>query len=449
MSYDIIVIGCGSGGYEAALLCSRLGGKVAVVEAEDIGGTCVNRGCIPSKVWHRAATMWQAIDGCESFGIRVSGKKLDYKTVVGRKNKVSQDIRTGMEAMLSGNGIELIRGRGILKSPREIEVGEKTYQTKKVIIASGSSLDIPEIAGLRETAMTTDDVLNMDRIPASVLIYGDGYIEVEKAHLLNALGAKVILATPAARILEKEDHETSQRITQVLRDRQVQVVPRVMLQSIRNTGGKVECIFSGPKEQTMEAGKILIAARKPNVTGMGLNALGIKLNNDGGIEVNDRLETSVDGVYAIGDATGGWMLSHAASSMASTAAMNAMGRTNLFPFHLVPRGVWTTPEMGAVGLSEEEAEKKGYDVEVASFPFAINGLAMCRDEQEGAVKIVADAKYGEILGVHIVGSQATELVGEAVLAMQLQSTVGEFARSIRVHPTFSEALVQAMRGVDI
>jgi len=173
--------------------------------------------------------------------------------------------------------------------------------------------------------------------------------------------------------------------------------------------------------------------------------VGVKLNEDGSVAVNERLGTSVPGIYAIGDAVGGWMLSHAASSMAVTAAENAMGRKATFPFHLIPRGIWTIPQVGAVGLSEEEAEKKGFDVEVGDFPFAINGVAMVYDEMAGSVKIVSDARYGEILGVHIVGANATELVGEAVLAMQLECTVKELARSIRVHPTFSESVVDAGR----
>jgi dihydrolipoamide dehydrogenase len=178
---------------------------------------------------------------------------------------------------------------------------------------------------------------------------------------------------------------------------------------------------------------------------MGIQQVGIELNADGGVKVNNRLETSVQGIYAIGDATGGWMLSHAASSMAITAAENCMGKTGVYRFNLIPRGLWTIPEMGAVGMSEEEAEKKGMEVEVGSFPYAINGLAMTRGQVDGAVKIVSDAQHGEILGVHIVGAGATDLIGEAVLAMQLEATVNELARSIRLHPTYSETVVDAAR----
>jgi dihydrolipoamide dehydrogenase len=287
----------------------------------------------------------------------------------------------------------------------------------------------------------------MTEIPSSVLIFDSGYIEVEMAFLLNIFGCKVILATASPRILPREDHDTSQRIAQSLREKGVEVLTRHALKSMNRveSGAGWSCLLSGAKDRAIEVQNVLVASRKPATANFGLEQIGVQLNEDGGIRVSNRLETSADGVYAIGDATGGWMLSHAASSMAITAAENCMGKTGVYPFHLIPRGLWTLPEVGAVGLSEEEAEKKGMELEVGSFPYAVNGLAMVRNEVEGSVKVVSDAQYGEILGVHIVGAGATDLVGEAVLAMQLEATVNELARSIRVHPTFSETVVDAAR----
>ncbi|SMC92792.1 dihydrolipoamide dehydrogenase [Desulfocicer vacuolatum DSM 3385] len=449
MDYDVIIVGCGSGGYEAALLCSQLEGKTAIVEAEEFGGTCVNKGCIPSKVWHKATKIWTDINEGEAFGISVSEKKIDLKTVIDRKKGISSDIRKGMEATLEGSGVDIIKGKAIFKKPLEVDVDGIVYTAGKIIFATGSTLSFPDVAGVKEAAITTDDVLEMEKLPDSVLIYGAGYIEVEEAGLLSALGTRVTLAFQGARILEKEDHETSQRISQVLKEQGVNIVARATLASVEKKDDDFIFSFSGAKDIIIEATRILVCSRKPRVEAMGLCDAGIDLNDEGGIKVNDHLETSVKNVYAIGDVTGGWMLSHAASAMGLVAAKNAMGEHHKFPFNLVPRGIWTIPELGAVGLSEEEAEKEGYEVEVASFPYSMNGLAMCRNEQEGAVKIVADATHGEILGVHIIGSQATELIGEAVLAMQLEATVQEFAKSMRVHPTFSEAVVLASRGMDI
>jgi dihydrolipoamide dehydrogenase len=445
--HDVIVIGGGSGGYAAAIRAAQLGGKAALVECGEMGGTCVNRGCIPSKIWMRAAAMLRLLKKGPEFGINAAVEPVNFGVIVERKNGVSGEIRAGMEALLQNNGVEVIRGRAILKSAREIEVEGRLLETKKIVIATGSSLAFPGIQGIEDAAITTDQVLEMTEAPASILICDAGYIEVEMAFLMNTLGSKVVLATESPRILPMEDHDTSQRIAQALREIGVEVLTRHSLKSVSRSesGAGWSCVVSGAKERTVEVRKILVAGRKPAVADMGIQQVGIELNADGGVKVNNRLETSVQGIYAIGDATGGWMLSHAASSMAITAAENCMGKAGVYRFNLIPRGLWTVPEMGAVGMSEEEAEKKGMEVEVGSFPYAINGLAMTRGQVDGAVKIVSDAQHGEILGVHIVGAGATDLIGEAVLAMQLEATVNELARSIRLHPTYSETVVDAAR----
>ena len=446
--HDLVVIGCGPGGYAAAIRAAQLGGKVAVIEAADIGGTCVNRGCIPAKVWHKAASILQCVRRGEEFGIRVSEPKLNLETLVERKNGVCGEIRMGMEGLLANNGVELVRGRAVFKGPQVVEVEGKTLEARKCILATGSSLALPDVPGFKDAAMTTDDLLDMTKVPASILICRADFIEVEMANILNTFGCKVILATDASRILPREDHDTSQRLAQAMREQGVEVLTRSGLKSVRKKKGGFACDLAGPKDRTIEVARVLVASRSPNTTGMGLDRLGMNLNEDGSIPVSDTLETSVPGIYAVGDCTGGWMVSHASSSMGITAAENAMGRSGKFPFHLIPRGSWTSPEVGSVGLSEEEAEKQGREIETGIFPYSINGLAAARNEVDGAVKIVSDAKYGEILGVHIVGGGATELVGEAVLAMQLECTAREFARSIRVHPTFSEAVVDAARDAE-
>ncbi len=447
--HDVMVIGGGSGGYAAAIRASQLGGKVALVEAAEIGGTCVNRGCIPSKVWLRAAYLLHCIRNADEFGIKATVQELDLHAIVARKNGVSGDIRMGMEGLLANNGVEVIRGRAVLKSPQKIKIDDNILEAKKIILATGSVLSIPDVPGLEDAALTTDQVLEMTEAPSSVLIWGDiGPIEVEMATMLNTFGSKVFMASDSRRILPLEDGDTSQRIAQSLREQGIELFPRSSLQSVKKSEAGFEAILSGPEERSVKVEKVLVSARRPNTANLGLEQAGVQLNEDGSIRVNQRLETSVPGIYAIGDATGGWMLSHAASSMAVVAAENAMGNSRKFPFHLVPRGIWSIPQVGSVGLSEEDAEEKGIDVEVGDFPYSINGLAMARDEMIGAVKIVSNARHGEILGVHIVGANATELVGEAVLAMQLESTARELAYSIRVHPTFSESVVDATRDAE-
>jgi len=446
--HDLIVIGCGPGGYAAAIRASQLGGKVAVIEAADIGGTCVNRGCIPAKIWHEAASILRSIRKGKDFGIEASEPKLNLKSIVERKDGVSGEIRMGMEGLLANNGVELIRGSAVFKGTQVVDVEGNTLEARKFIIATGSSLLFPDIPGLKAAAMTTDDVLEMKKVPSSILICRADFIEVEMANILNTFGCKVFLASDASRILPREDHDTSQRVAQALREQGVEIVTRATLESVKKKKGGFACRLTGPKERTVQVAQVLVSSRRPNTTEIGLDKLGVRLNEDGSIQVNDTLETSVTGIYAIGDCTGGWMLSHASSSMAVVAAENAMGQGGKFPFRLVPRGSWTAPEVGSVGLSEEEAERQGLEIETGIFPYSINGLAACRNEVDGAVKIISEAKYGEILGVHIVGGGATELVGEAVLAMQLECTAREFARSIRIHPTFSEAVVDAARDAE-
>ena len=445
-TYDVIVLGCGGGGYAAAIRASQLGGKVAVVEAGDIGGTCVNRGCIPSKVWLRASFMLNMINKSQEFGIEVSKSQINLKKIVERKNGVTTEIRIGMESLLGSYGIDLVKGYGILKNPCEIIVNENTLTSKNIILATGSSSIIPKIPGLANAIMKTDQVFDMEAVPPSLLVWGDGgHIGVEIASLLNMLGSKVYLASQSSRILSREDGETGQRLAQALREQGVNILTGVDLESVKQIKDSHDVKLTGKNGQTINVDKVLVTARRPGTDGIGINSIGLDLNEDKSVRVDDRLQTSVEGIYAVGDITGGWMSSHAASAMAVTAAENAMGQTGRFPSHLIPRGIWTTPQVGAVGLSEEEAEKKGFDVDTGSFPYAINALAICYDEVEGAVKIVFDEETKAVLGVHIVGPHATELIGEAVMALQLECTIDELSHTLRVHPTFSEALMDAGR----
>jgi dihydrolipoamide dehydrogenase len=410
-----------------------------------MGGVCVNTGCIPTKTWHRAAYLLANLKMASDFGIRAAYDGLDLAALKARKDGVAGDIRLGMEGLLGNNGVETISGRAVLKSPREVEVAGRTLETKKIILATGGSLALPDRPGLEDAALTTSQVLDLTDLPSSILVWGGGPIEVELAGLLQVFGVRVTLIEKGRRILPREDHDTSQRVAAGLRELGVDILTGRDLVSVSPSGSGFAAVLSGAEEKTVAVDRVLIGGRRPNTSGLGLDGLGINLNADGGIQVNGFLETSASGVYAIGDCTGGWMLSHAASAMAITAAENAMGQVKKFPAHLISRGIWTIPEVGAVGLSEEEAEKQGREVETGSFPYAINGLAMARNEMAGDVKIVFDPEFGEILGVHIVGAGATELIGEAVLAMQLECTVKELAAGFRAHPTYSEAVVDAAR----
>jgi len=443
--YDVIVIGGGPGGYAAAIRASQLGGTVALVESDLIGGTCVNRGCIPGKSWLQAAGLLHRIQKADTFGIDVTVNRVDLKVVGERTAGVVGDIRMGMEGILGSNKVKLIKGRAVVKTPRIIDVDGTRYDARKIIIATGSRLDLPELPGAENVAISTNQIFEMEKFPDSVLILGGGTIETEMATLLTRFGCRVVMATEDARILPQEDRDTSQRVGQALRREGVEIVLRCTFASVEKKGQTCICRLSEPEGRVIETEAILIGMRRPNTAHIGLEAIGIAPEADGSIRVDERLQTEINGIYAIGDAIGGHMLSHAASAMGIVAAENAMGRSVTFNAERTPRGIWTTPEVGSVGLSEEEAEARGHDIEVGDFPYSINGLALAQDQLAGAVKIISDSRNGQILGVHVVGARATEIIGEAVLAMELEATVREFSRSLRVHPTFSETMVEAAR----
>jgi dihydrolipoamide dehydrogenase len=418
-----------------------------LIEQGKLGGTCVHKGCIPSKVWLHTATLMKQIKEAKAFGLELELPKPDLAAIRARKDGVGNDIAMGMAGLLSNNQVEVIQGRAEFIGPGRAKVAGKELEARAVILAMGSSLAIADLPGLDDVVITSDQVLDMEEIPESVLIYGRiGPVEAEMACLLNAFGCKVTVASDEGRILPSEEADTSQRLTQGLRAEGVGFMSRHSLVSLEpNAEGCVACL-KGPKEEVnLSVQRVLAAFRRPN--SQGLEKAGVELGPDGEVLVDEYMQTSLKAIYAIGDLTGGTMLSHASSFMAIPAAENAMGQKIKFNERLVPRVLWTIPQVAAVGLSEDQAEDQGYDVDIGEFPYSINGLAMSLNQMAGSVRIVADSKYGEILGMHIVGAGATENIGEGVLAMQLECTAKELARGLRPHPTFSETVVDAARDV--
>ena len=446
--FDVIVIGGGPGGYAAAIRAAQLDAKVALVEADTLGGTCVNRGCIPIKVWMTAAESLRKIEQADLFGINSTVESVDFKTIVERANGVSNDIRMGMGGLLGNYGVQVIEGRASFTAPDTIEVAGNSYNAAKFIIATGSRIVLPEIPGLSDALLTSDQALVMDVIPASVLVVGDGPMQLEFATLLRCFGSKVSMATSSRRILPLEGQDSNQRLAQILRENGISLIAGKTLESVEAVDGGFACRLSGGQGDSVIVEKVLCAPRRPNTEGLGLDKAGVDVNADGSIKVDDHLQTTAAGIYAIGDATGGTMQSHAASAMAVTASENAMGQDKVFPFHLLPKGAWSFIEVASVGLTEEDADDQDLETIVGEFPYAINGLSMAVNQTEGSVRVVVEEKYGKILGVQIVGPHATELIGEAVTAMQFEYTVAELAAGFRVHPTFSESVVDAARDAE-
>lgn len=446
--HDVIVIGGGPGGYAAAIRAAQLGANVALVERSELGGICVHRGCIPAKVWHKAAEILRTIRLAPQFGIDAALKGIDLGAIIDHKNQVCAKIRMGMEGLLANNKIEVVKGQAVFKSPREIEADGRRLQAKSYIIATGARLEVPDLPNLKSALIAVEEIQELRQVPASVLVCGAETVEVEVAALLNSFGAKVILAAADRRVLPQEDSDSSQRLEQALRESGIEILSRSTLKTVTPVSGGFACELTGQKPKTVQVERVFVCRRRPNSDGWGLENAGVALQSDGTIRVDDLLQSSTPGIFAIGDVTGGSMQSHAASAMGVGAAENAMDRKVKFPAHLVPRGTWTWPEVASVGLTEEAAEKQGLDIETGYFPYSINGVALARNEIAGAVKVVTDVKYRTIYGVHIVGPHATELIGEAAVAMQLEYTTEEFAAGIRVHPTFSEALVDAARDAE-
>ena len=448
MLYDIIIVGGGPGGYAAAIRASQLGAKVALVEADTLGGTCVNRGCIPIKVWLNAARLLKKIETGGAFGISATIDKIDLNAIHQRIDGVSGDIRMGMGGLLGNYGVKVIEGKATFKATKQVDVAGTAYEAKNFIIATGSRLAIPDIPGLQAALLDSDEALRMDKVPESVLVYGAGPMEVEFATVLASFGSKVSLLCDSRRVLPLEDQDSNQRLAQALRENGINLILKQTLESVAAAGGGFLCKLAGGKEENVTVAKVLCTARRPNTEGLGLENAGVQLNEDGSIKIDDQLQTTTAGIYAIGDVIGKTMQSHAASAMAVYASENATGRNKSFPFHLIPRGAWSFTEVASVGYSEDEAEEMDIDVVVGEFPYAINGLSMALNDTKGVVRVVACEKYGKILGVQIVGPNATELIGEAVTAMQFEYTVSELATSFRVHPTLSENVVDAARATE-
>jgi dihydrolipoamide dehydrogenase len=444
-NYDVVVIGGGPGGYAAGIRASQLGASVALLEPSDLGGTCVNRGCIPARIWNRAAKYRKEIVKANEFGIQAKVEGIDFMKITARQKGVANDIKMGMQGLCQNNKITVVRERGEITGPGTLKAGANVLNAKNIIIATGTSLKETEIPGVESCCIHTDNLFGLTEIPKSVLILGGGYVEVEMALILSGFDSKVIIAVDGGRLLPGEDSDMVQRITKTLRAGGVEIRLKSKMVSAEAADGGCRVTLSGPEPNTITVEKVLLTARKPN-TAIGLESVGVVLDGGGFIKVNEKLETSAKGIYAIGDVTGGLQLSYAATAMGVAAAESAMGKERSFDSRLVPRGLWTNPESASVGLTEEEAEEQGIDIEIGECPLTVNGVAMAYGKMEGSVKVIIDSELGQILGVQIIGEHATELIWAASLAIGLEATVEDLAYSLALHPTFGETI--AMAGQD-
>lgn len=455
--FDVTIIGSGPGGYVAAIRAAQLGLKAAIVERDKrLGGTCTLRGCIPTKQLLQSATVYEHMQHAAEFGVNVSDVKLVFEDVQKRKDKVVTKNSKGIEFLMKKNKITQFKGTGRLALPGKVEVtgedGKKQLiETKNIIIATGSVVrPIPGFETDGERVINSDHVLELQQVPKSMLVMGAGAVGVEFASVYSRFGCDTTLIELMPRLLPGEDEEISAELLKAFRKRKIKTQLDTKLDKMEKTdkGVVVTGKTSKGEDVRLEAEMLLVAVgRMPYTEGLGLEGTKIKIER-GAISVDEFLRTGEPNVYAIGDVIPTPWLAHLASKEGILAVEQIAGQ-HAQPINLrhVPSCTYCEPEVASVGLTEQKARAEGYDVKVGKFPFSASGKARIIGEEEGFVKVVSETKYDELLGVHIIGPHATELIAEACVAMQLESTAEELGRTMHAHPTISESVMEAAEGV--
>ncbi|BAH37787.1 MAG TPA: dihydrolipoyl dehydrogenase [Gemmatimonas aurantiaca] len=454
-SFDVIVLGGGPAGYVCAIRCAQLGMQVAVVEREALGGTCVLWGCIPAKSLLESAGLAQKIGKAAEHGITIDGVKLDFGPAMKRSRSVSQQNSKGVEFLFKKYKVQWLRGEGQLEKGKKVSVtidGKKeTHDAKKaVVIATGSRVKgLPQI-GLeldKNVVLSSDDVLVAEKAPATMAVVGAGAVGVEFADVFAAFGTKVTILEVAPTILPIEDADCSAELAKAFKKRKIEVLTGAKISNVKvGKAGATMSVEAGGQTQTLEVEKVLVAAgRAPNVEKIGLEAVGITKSERGFVKINEKFETNVPGYYAIGDVAGNQMLAHKGQREGHVLA-DLLGGLHAHPVNYknVPSCTYCHPEVASIGLTEQACKDQKLDYKVGKFPFSANGRARTSGETDGFVKIIRDAKYGEILGAHIVGAHATEMIHELVVARENEFTVEEIDLAMHAHPTLSEAIGEAV-----
>lgn len=442
---DLIALGGGAGAVAAALRASQLGGKVILVEQRDVGGVCVNRGCIPTKMFLGTADLLYQLKQSDNYGIQLGRADFTLARLVEKKQVLVEEVRKGTEDVLRTNGVEIIRGSGRIGVNNEVTVSGRQLTGRNILIATGSTPSKPDVKGIDvEGVISSEEALDLRELPKRMLIVDADPVGLELASIFNRFGTSVTLVERGPRILPDEDHETGQRLVLAMRRSGITIELGSEVEVIEpDKQGLAVSLITGKGEKKVEVDKIIYSQRKPQVDGLKLPNLERKMG-ELYVKVNDQMRTNMQGIFAIGDVVGG-KYSHVASAQGIVAAECIMGKESRMNDRILPHGIHTRPEVASVGLTQLEAEKRGIQILVGKIPYAANSRAMTFLNTVGAVKVIAGAKHQEILGVHIVGPHATELISEAILGIQLEATMEDLIRSIKLHPTLSEAMVDAAR----
>jgi len=453
--YDLIVIGSGPGGYVGAIRAAQLGLKVAVVEKDKtLGGTCLNVGCIPSKALLESSEHFHAaLHDLKKHGVNVGSVSLDLPTMLNRKEKVVLENNKGIEFLFKKNKIDWLKGFGKIKAPGQVDVEGTVHSTKNIMIATGSvPVELPFLKFDEKQIVSSTGALSLSQVPNKLAVVGGGVIGLELGSVWARLGAEVTIIEFAPQICSMVDQETVQVLVKYLTREGVKFMTSTKVTGSKVLGHEVELTYEDMKSQTistLKADVVLVSTgRKPFTDQLGCEAVGIKKDARGFIEVDQHYQTSVPGIYAIGDVIPGPMLAHKAEEEGVACAEMLAGKAGHVNYVTVPSVIYTHPEIASVGISEEQCKAQGLDVNIGKFPFMANGRARALGFTEGFAKIIADKKTDRILGGHIVGPKASELLGEIIVAMEFGGSSEDLARSFHSHPTLSEAVREAALAVE-
>ncbi len=436
MRKRIVILGGGPAGYSAAIRCAQLGGEVTVVEKENLGGVCLNRGCIPTKTILQGVILGKEIDRAKDFGWQVKEKKFSWEKLRKKKEEVVGKLRSGLEFLFTRYGIKRIPQEGV-PVKGGVRIGEEIVQADALILATGSSpLLPPEFQ--KNRVLTNREILELEELPTKVLIVGGGVNGCEFAYIFSSLGVRVTLVEMLERILPQEDEDISREVSNILREQGVEIKVGNKVEEIREGREGIGCRIG---EEEWEGDYIFACMGRVRNT-KGMKEMGIEVGREG-VKVNERLETNIPGVYAVGDLTPSLQLAHVAYQEGFVAAENALGGDLTINYRVIPRVVYIYPEVGSVGMTEREAKEKGWDIKTVRLPFTAIGKAYTEGELRGWVKLVVAEDTEEILGIHILSPHASEIIGEGIMAMELEAVVEDIARAIHPHPTRLEALKEA------
>ncbi len=445
-SFEVTVLGSGPGGYVAAIKAAQLGKKTALIEKKDLGGVCLNVGCIPTKTLLAGSHVLKQVKRAKEFGIHIGNLSFDFAAMKLRKDRVVGTLKTGLAHLLKQNGVEIFSGEGKFTSPNELKVlGKDNFllSFEKCIIATGSEpLDIQAFPCDHKKILNSTSILELTELPKSIVIIGGGYIGCEFASLYAELGVAVTIVEALPSILSLLGATIAKTMTKAFQELKIEVLTNTSVEGIKNTETGVTVSLQGGK--TLQADLALVAVgRKVNSENLGLDKALVKLGEKGEIEVDEYMQTSSEGIFAIGDVTGKVLLAHVASHQGLVAAVNACGGKAQMHYEAVPAVVFTSPEVAMVGLTEEEAKKQGYPINIGLFPFQALGKSIASAETKGFTQILSDSKTGQILGVIVIGYEASSLIAEMALAIQNELTIDSVIDTIHAHPTIAEAWLES------